>query len=136
MAAPLSAVDAAWLRMEDPTNLMMVTGILIFDEPLDPRRLRSTLERRLLRFDRFKQRVVEAPFGIGSPRWVDDERFDVGAHLHRVALPAPGGKRELEELVGDLMSTPLDTSKPLSQIHLAEGFESGSVPLSRLPHCL
>jgi hypothetical protein len=34
-AEPLSAVDTAWLHMEDPTNLMMVTGVLVFEEPLD-----------------------------------------------------------------------------------------------------
>src|ERR1700730_19267332 len=68
MGGPLSSVDAAWLRMEDPTNLMMVTGILVFEEALDHRRVRSLLEKRLLTFDRFRQRVVEAPFGIGAPR--------------------------------------------------------------------
>jgi WS/DGAT/MGAT family acyltransferase len=136
MPEPLSSVDAAWLRMEDPTNLMMVTGILVFDEPLDPRRLRSTLARRLLPFERFRQRVEEAPFGVGPPRWVDDDRFDLAAHLHRVALPAPGGKQALEEMVGDLMSTPLDMSKPLWQMHLIDGYEGGSVLLSRLHHCI
>ena len=123
MAEPLSSVDAAWLRMEDPTNLMMVTGILVFDQPLDPGRFRSTIERRLLPFDRFRQKVVEAPFGVGPPRWVDDDRFDLDSHLHRVALPPPGGKAALEEMVGDLMSTPLDMSKPLWQMHLIDGFE-------------
>jgi diacylglycerol O-acyltransferase / wax synthase len=136
MGGPLSSVDAAWLRMEDPTNLMMVTGILVFEEPLDLRRVRSLLEKRLLAFDRFRQRVVEAPFGIGPPRWVDDDRFDLDAHLHRVALPAPGDQAALEELVGDLMSTPLDMSKPLWQIHLVEGYRGGSVFLSRLHHCI
>src|SRR4030081_1719025 len=136
MARPLSNVDAAWLRMEDPTNLMMVTGILVFEEPLDPRRVRAVLEKRLLTFDRFRQRVVEAPFGIGPPRWVDDDRFDLDAHLHRVALRAPGDQAALEELVGDLMSTPLDMSKPLWQIHLVEGYGGGSVFLSRLHHCI
>jgi WS/DGAT/MGAT family acyltransferase len=122
--------------MEDPTNLMMVTGILTFDEPLDPRRVRALLEKRLLAFDRFRQRVVEAPFGIGPPRWVDDERFDIDAHLHRVALPAPGDQAALQDLVGDLMSSPLDMSKPLWQIHLVEGYRRGSVFLSRLHHCI
>jgi diacylglycerol O-acyltransferase / wax synthase len=136
MGGPLSSVDAAWLRMEDPTNLMMVTGILVFEEPLDHRRVRSLLEKRLLPFDRFRQRVVEAPFGIGPPRWVDDDRFDLDAHLHRVALRAPGDQAALEELVGDLMSTPLDMSKPLWQIHLVDGYHGGSVFLSRLHHCI
>ena len=136
MSEALSSVDAAWLRMEDPTNLMMVTGILVFPEPLDHRRVRTTLEKRLLPFDRFRQRVVEAPFGIGPPRWVEDNRFDLDAHLHRVALAPPADQAALEELVGDLMSTPLDMSKPLWQIHLIDGYRGGSVLLSRLHHCI
>ena len=136
MSEPLSSVDAAWLRMENPTNLMMVTGMLVFEAPLDHHRVRSLLHKRLLSFDRFRQRVVEARFGIGPPRWVDDDHFDLDAHLHRVALPAPGGKAELEELVGDLMSTPLDLRKPLWQIHLVTGYQGGSVFLARLHHCI
>src|ERR1700738_147666 len=136
MAEPLSSVDAAWLRMEDPTNLMMVTGILVFPEPLDHRRVRATLEKRLLSFDRFRQRVVEAPFGIGPPRWVEDEKFDIDAHLHQVALPAPGDQAALQVLVGDLMSTPLDMSEPLWQFHLVGGYRGGSVLLARLHHCI
>src|SRR5438105_7390958 len=136
MAEPLSSVDAAWLRMEDPTNLMMVTGILLFEEPLDFRRVRTTLEKRLLPFDRFTQRVEEAPFGIGPPRWVEDEHFDLDSHLHRVALPRPGDQRALEDLVSDLMSSPLDMSKPLWQIHVIDGYRGGSVFLSRLHHCI
>jgi WS/DGAT/MGAT family acyltransferase len=136
MSEALSSVDAAWLRMEDPTNLMMVTGILLFDEPLDPRRFRSTLERRLLPFGRFRQRVVEAPLGIGPPRWVEDDHFDLDSHVHRIALAAPADKAALEDLVGDLLSTPLDMTKPLWQMHLIEGYQGGSVVLSRLHHCI
>ena len=158
MGGPLSHVDAAWLRMEDRTNLMMVTGILVFEEPLDHRRVRSLLEKRLLVFDRFRQRVVGAPLGIGSPRWAEDEKFDIDAHLHQVALPAPGDQAALQLLVGDLMSTPLDMSKPLWQFHLVEGYrgggraeaspstagrrvlspqiKGGSVLLVRLHHCI
>jgi WS/DGAT/MGAT family acyltransferase len=138
-AGPFSTVDAAWLRMEDPTNLMMVTGILEFEERLELARLRTILERRLLRFDRFRQRVVEAPLGIGPPRWVEDDRFDLDAHVHHVSLPEPGGQPALQELVSDLMSTPLDYSKPLWQVHLIDGVgrnRSGSALLARLHHCI
>src|ERR1700716_1189250 len=83
-----------------------------------------------------RQGGVAAPFGIGPPRWVDDERFDLDAHLHRIALPAPGDQAALEELVGDLMSTRLDMSKPLWQIHLVDGYRGGSVFLARLHHCI
>jgi diacylglycerol O-acyltransferase / wax synthase len=132
---PLSSVDAAWLRMEDPTNLMMVTGVLTFDERLDTSRVRSLLEDRLLAYPRFRQRVAEAPLGIGPPQWVSDRRFDLDAHLHRIALPEPGDKAALEALVSDLMSTPLDFSKPLWQVHLVD-YGSGSVLVARVHHCI
>src|SRR5689334_4484662 len=89
---PLAPVDQAWLRMEDPTNLMMVTGIMVFDRPLDFARLRVTFEQRLLGFERFRQRVV---IDGDSARWEADPHFDLSAHLHRIALPAPGDQHAL-----------------------------------------
>jgi diacylglycerol O-acyltransferase / wax synthase len=106
MKQQLSAVDAAWLRMEDPTNLMMVTGVLLFDGRLDLARLRSVIEERLLNFARFRQRVEEPPLGVGLPQWVTDRRFDLDAHIHNVALPAPADKAALEAFVSDLLGTP------------------------------
>jgi len=67
MAEPLSNVDAAWLHMEAPNNLMMITGLFIFDQPLDFERLKVTLEQRFSPFDRFHQRIVEPRFGLGMP---------------------------------------------------------------------
>jgi diacylglycerol O-acyltransferase / wax synthase len=132
---PLSSVDAAWLRMEDPTNLMMVTGLLVFDERLDPSAVRQVIEERLIGFPRFRQRVAEAPLGMGPPQWSSDRRFELDAHLHRVALPEPGDKGALEAFVSDLMSTPLDFTKPLWQIHLVD-YGRGSVLVARIHHCI
>ncbi|HSG18116.1 MAG TPA: hypothetical protein VLE70_17605, partial [Anaerolineae bacterium] len=57
----LSPVDTAWLRMEDPTNLMMISGIFMFDEPIDLGELRVLIETRLLKFRRFRQKVLRPP---------------------------------------------------------------------------
>jgi WS/DGAT/MGAT family acyltransferase len=133
---PLASVDVAWLQMEDPTNLMMVTGLLLFDQPLDPVRIRGVLEQRLLGFPRFRQRVVRPRLLGGTPHWEDDPLFQVEAHIHRVALPSPGGDEALQQLVGDLMSTPLDYSKPLWHMHLVEGYQGGSAVLVRIHHCI
>lgn len=131
---PLSSVDTAWLRMEDPTNLMMITGLLIFDTPLSLEQLRQTVEQRLLRFRRFRQRV-RRPL-IGAPHWQDDPHFDLSAHLHRIALPAPGDQAALQELASDLMSTPIDFSKSPWQFHLIENYAGGSVLVARIHHCV
>src|SRR2546426_11060642 len=123
---PLSSADTVWLRMEDPANLMMVTGILMFSRRVDFARLKAVIEERLLGFRRFRQRVVEAPLGVGFPQWLTTRGFDVDAHLHQVAVPEPGDKLALEAFVSDLASTPLDFSKPLWQIHLVD-YGPGSV---------
>ncbi|MFZ2359727.1 MAG: wax ester/triacylglycerol synthase family O-acyltransferase [Anaerolineae bacterium] len=136
MSEEMSNVDTAWLHMELPNNLMMITGVFIFEQPLDFERFKTTLERRFLSFERFRQRVVEPRLGIGSPRWELDPQFDIANHVHRIALPAPGDQRALQELVSDLMSTPLDSSKPLWQFHLVEGFQGGSAWIGRLHHCI
>lgn len=130
---PLAPVDQAWLRMEDPTNLMMVTGILIFDQPLDFDRLRATFEHRLLRFRRFRQRVVTVG---NTARWEDDPNFTLSAHLRRIALPAPHDQATLQDLVSDMMSTPIDFTKSPWQYHLIENYNGGCVLLGRLHHCI
>ncbi|HJZ46618.1 MAG TPA: wax ester/triacylglycerol synthase family O-acyltransferase [Roseiflexaceae bacterium] len=129
----LSNVDTAWLRMEDPTNLMMVTGVLVFDQPLSFERLRATIEQRLLSFDRFRQRVITT---AGVARWHDDPHFTLRAHLHRIALPAPRDQAALQDLVSTLMSTPLDLTKSPWQFHLIEEYGAGCVLLARLHHCM
>ena len=135
-AEPLSAVDTAWLHMEDPTNLMMVTGVLVFERPLDFRRVTELLRDRLLPIPRFTQRVVEPRMPFAGPRWETDAHFDLRSHFHRVSLRPPGDDAALRELVSDLMSTPLDYSKPLWQYHLIEGVGDGSALLCRIHHSI
>jgi WS/DGAT/MGAT family acyltransferase len=82
-------------------------------------------------------RLDEAPLGIANPVWVADEHFDPDRHVRRVALPAPGGREELEELVGDLMSDRLDRSRALWQIHVVDGLAAGRTALvARMHHAL
>jgi diacylglycerol O-acyltransferase len=130
-----SPVDAAWLAMEDPTNLMMVTGVLVLDGRPDHARFRQLLEERLLSFDRFQQRVEPPRLGMGLPAWARDPHFDLDAHLHRVALPEPADQAALERLVSDLLSTPVDLTKPPWQFHLVEHGE-GTAVVARLHHCI
>ena len=132
---PLSWADAVWLRMEHPANLMMVTGVLMFSSRVDFDRLRALIEERLLAFPRFRQRVVEAPLGVGPPQWLTTRGFDLDTHLHQVAVPTPGDKPALEAFVSDLASTPLDFSKPPWQVHLVD-YGPGSVVVARLHHCI
>lgn len=133
---PLSGVDNAWLRMDEPTNLMMITGVMIFSDPLSYERVVKTVQDRLLRYDRFRQRVVHSRLPLGGSRWMEDRHFDIRAHIHRMSLPAPGDQAVLEEVVSNLMSMPLDYSKPLWHFHLIDQYKGGSVLLGRLHHAI
>jgi diacylglycerol O-acyltransferase len=132
---PFSPADAVILRMDEPTAMMMITGVMTFDSALDVERLKATLESRLLaRYARFRQRV-RGPALIGMPRWEDDPHFDLEAHIHHIGLPAPGDQQALQGLVSDLMSTPLNPSVPLWQIHVVEALGGGALVV-RLHHCI
>src|SRR5215472_7312021 len=109
----MSSVDAAWLVMEDPTNLMMVTGVLELDGKVDIKRLRTLLDKRLAPFGRFHQRVVRPRTRAGLLHWQGDAAFDIDNHISHVALPSPGGDKALRQMVSELMSAPLDSTKPL-----------------------
>jgi WS/DGAT/MGAT family acyltransferase len=138
---PLSNVDAAWLKMEDPTNLMMVTGVLMFPRPVDVGHLRALLESRLLQFERFRQRVVRPALPFAPYYWEDDPNFSIDAHLHHVGLPRPYDQPAMQQLVSDLMSTGLDFSKPLWQFHVVDGYRpdgvtEGGAIIARLHHAM
>jgi diacylglycerol O-acyltransferase / wax synthase len=133
----MHSADAAWLHMDRPTNLMVVNSVLWFDEPMDLERGREVVRERLVEaFPRFRQRIVEPRAGVGLPYWEDDPNFDLDRHLHHVALPAPGDRHALQELVGDLMSTPLDRSKPLWDIYVIDGYGAGMAQVSRFHHSI
>ena len=128
----LSSVDAAWLHMDRPTNLMMICGVMSFSSRLELQQLRQVIRYRLLCFHRFRQRVVEC--GL-TAYWEFDPHFDLDWHVRQSALPGAAGKVQLEELVGDLISTPLDPSKPMWQFHLVEVAGGGSALVLRIHHC-
>jgi len=128
----ISGVDTAWLRMDNPTNLMMIVGVMIFEGRLELAKVKRTIERRFLGFHRFRQRAVQDPSGAW---WEDDLNFDIDSHVHRTALPGRADKEELEALVSDLASTPLDSTKPLWQFHLVDQCDGGSALIMRIHHC-
>jgi WS/DGAT/MGAT family acyltransferase len=129
---PISKVDTAWLRMEQPANLMMITGMVFFDQMMDFDDLLDVIEKRFLAFPRFRHKAV---VGTRQCYWEEDVDFDIRNHVRRTALPGAADLFELQELVSELASTPLDHSKPLWQFHLVENFEGGPVLVARIHHC-
>lgn len=133
----MSSADAAWLHMDRPTNLMVVNSVMLFDEPLDIERIRRTVKRRLVDpYPRFRQRVVESRLPLLAPSFEDDPEFSLDHHIHHRALPAPGDDETLRELIGDMMTAPLDRSKPLWHMYLVENYGSGCAVISRMHHCI
>ena len=129
---PMSRVDTAWLRMERPTNLMMITGVLMFETPMALPKLKQVIRQRFLAYPRFGQKAVDTG---AAASWQEDADFDLDWHVRLSALPGRVGKRELERLVSQLASTPLDKSKPLWQFHLVENYLGGSALIARIHHC-
>lgn len=133
---PMSSIDSFWLNMDEPTNLMVITGIMEFDEMLDFSALRALLEKRLLCYDRFRQRVVWPTSQLGRPFWDEDPNFDIRNHISRVALPTPRDKATLQRMISDLSIIPLDKTKPLWQIHIIENYGEGCVLFMRIHHAI
>ncbi len=134
---PMTSVDATWLEMDRPTNLMVINGLLSFDTPLELDRLRSLLDTRMVsRFRRFRQRVVAGAPGSARYAWQDDPHFSLHYHVRRIALPAPGDEAALQALAGELMSDPLDRNRPLWRFYLIENVGEGCAVLGRIHHCI
>ena len=128
----VSAVDTAWLRMDRPHNLMMITGVLMFRERLDIAAVRRVVQERFLVFRRFRQRPAEL---AGVAVWETDRHFDLERHVVHTALPGAAGRKELQALVSRLATTPLDPARPRWQFHLVDRYDGGSAIIVRIHHC-
>ena len=129
----ISNVDTAWLRMDRPSNLMQIVGVLLFEGQLDYERLRASVAHRMLSYRRFRQMAI----ADGSAYvWQDDPDFNLDHHLHREVLPGAAGKAELEQFVADLASTPLNPNRPLWEMHLVDTALGGQALVMRLHHCI
>jgi diacylglycerol O-acyltransferase / wax synthase len=133
----MSAVDHAWYRMDSPANLMMVHAIMWTDEPVDRERLHDLVEQRMiLRFPKFRQHPVPARLPFGRAHWQDDQTFDPARHLVHHRLRAPGDQRALAAYVGEQIPLPLAPDHPMWQIHVIDGYGSGTAVLFRMHHSI
>jgi diacylglycerol O-acyltransferase / wax synthase len=131
----LSHADAAWLHMETPTNLMMITGLIFLGSTPERGWLEDVLEHRLCRYERFRMRVREPKLGIGLPHWEKAPDFEVAHHLVYETLPDPSLEKLLQR-VGELMSEPLDREQPLWEFRVFPGVEGRAAMVGRLHHCI
>ncbi|MGW5312520.1 WS/DGAT/MGAT family O-acyltransferase [Nocardia thailandica] len=128
----LTGLDASFLYLETDTQLLHVCALLILDPAADGTdysfaALKAELGRRLPLVPTMRRRVRHVPFDLDHPVWVEDTDFDLDRHVHRDALPAPGGDRELAELVAEIAARPMDRDRPLWEMTVVEGLADGRV---------
>jgi diacylglycerol O-acyltransferase / wax synthase len=125
----LSGLDASFLYLETPAQLMHVCGVILVDPATMPTPytfdgLQAGIEARVRDVPEFTRKLRRVPLGLDHPIWVHDRGFDVERHVHRLALPSPGGYAELVTLAAHLASLPLDRSRPLWEMWVIEGYRT------------
>ncbi len=128
----MSGVDRAWLRMDSPRNPMVIIGLFSFAEPLAFGQLSRLFAQRLLRFERFRQRVEE---DVAGHWWVDDPSFRLSNHLKRVRLD-DASETSLREHLDRMAAQPLDFSRPLWEMHFIERPGAPPAMAMRIHHCI
>jgi WS/DGAT/MGAT family acyltransferase len=135
---PMSPQDASFLYVENDVTPMHIGGVALFEGPPPTHdELVSRIGARLTMVPRYRQKVRFLPFNVGLPGWVDDPHFNIDYHVRRSALPAPGGREELHNLVGRVMSQHLDRARPLWEMWAVEGLDGGRwAMVSKVHHCM
>ncbi|MEY2425591.1 MAG: diacylglycerol O-acyltransferase / wax synthase [Actinomycetota bacterium] len=128
----LTGLDATFLYLETPTTHMHVASTAVFDPRDVPEgytfdRVKEMVANRLPLLPPFRRRLITVPFQLHHPLWIEDPDFDIDYHVRRAALPSPGGQAELAEFAADVMSRPLDRSRPLWEMYVVEGLEDGYI---------
>lgn len=135
----MSKVDTAWLRMDNDANLMMIVGVWQLAPGVKHAAVCDRIENSLLKYDRFKQRVMEDAAGA---TWVMDRNFDLANHILPEKLPKSANQEQaLQDRVAELATQRLDPKRPLWQIHLIEDYTGpdgvkGSAMIVRIHHCI
>jgi len=136
----LSGLDASFLYLESNQQLMHVCGLILLDQSTVPGgysfdAMKAELDRRVRPIPMFHRKLKFVPGGIDHPVWVEDHDFDIDVHVHRAALPSPGGEAELSEFCAHLAGIPLDRARPLWEMWIIEGLASGHIAVfSKMHH--
>ena len=139
----LTSLDAQFLALETARQTGHVGGVAILDPStapggqLDCGDMKRLLEERLPLLPPFRWKLAEVPLGLDYPYWVDDHDFDLDFHVRELALPAPGNESQLAEQVARIFSRPLDRARPLWELYVIHGLESGhGAALTKIHHAL
>jgi WS/DGAT/MGAT family acyltransferase len=136
----LTALDATFLEVEDsdPHVSLAIGGVSIVEGPA-PRydEFVSAFAERAPTIPRCRQVLRTHPLDLGAPEWVEDPHFDISRHVHRLALPHPGGDAELFQTIATVMERRLDRERPLWEVYVIEGLSDDRwAVLTKIHHCI
>ena len=139
----LTSLDAQFLALETNRQAGHVGGLAILDQSTRPGGtiavgdIKALLQERLPLLPPFHWKLVEVPLGLDYPYWIEDPDFDIDFHVREIALVAPGSQAQLSEQVARIFSRPLDRARPLWELYLIHGLESGNTAvLTKIHHAL
>ena len=135
----MTGIDPMFVYSDTPETPMEIAYACVFDPAATEggyafERVADVLRTRMPTLEPFRRRLMPVPLGLDHPRWVDDPDFDLANHLHRGALPAPGGEAEFGDVVAEVMGRPLTPEQPPWEMHVVEGLARGRVGLIAKVH--
>ena len=140
MTQHLSPLDAAFLELEDsePNVSLAIAAIAILEGPAPAEdEFLDSVANRMFAVPHARERVHTTALDLSAPTWIDDTNFDLGHHLRRTALPAPGDDDALSRLVGRVMTQRLDRSRPMWECWVIEGLEHDRwAIMTKIHHCM
>jgi diacylglycerol O-acyltransferase / wax synthase len=139
----LTSLDNQFLALENERQTGHVASVAVFDPSTAPggsfraADVRRLIEERLPLLPPLRWRLAPVPLGLDYPYWVDDPEFDLEYHVRELALPAPGSDAQLAAQVARITSRPLDRARPLWELYVIPGLESGlTAMLTKIHHAV
>ncbi|MDO3402909.1 wax ester/triacylglycerol synthase family O-acyltransferase [Mycolicibacterium neoaurum] len=139
----LSGWDAFLLYSEAPNVHMHTLKVAVIDlhglgdRTFGVEDFRNVLHGRLYKLEPFRYQLVDIPFKFHHPMWRENCDVDLEYHIRPWRAAAPGGRRELDEAIGEIASTPLDRSRPLWEMYFIEGLADDRIAVvGKIHHAL
>lgn len=136
----LTSLDAQFLAVESARVYGHVGSMAVYDPATAPggtveiADVCRLLGERIHQLPPFRWKLVEVPFGIDLPYWIEDPDFDLDFHIRESAVPPPGGDEQLARTVARIFARPLDRNRPLWELYLIHGLKGGKVALLTKVH--
>ena len=121
---PITGIDATFLYGESDNSPMHVGSVAVIEGSLKFDTFKKVIESRIHQIPKLRQRLMYIPMSVDYPYWVDDPSFNIDMHIHHVALPSPGGWKELRAMASQIFSEALDKTRPLWSFTFVEGLDT------------